>query len=98
MIYIKYQIIYKINSFIFNTNGAQYESKINNFKSSTKKVLNEYLDKLILIQKKKLYYNGYNNSTKIINTDKVLPHNFNLDYNPYTKYTSLKPDMNYLLA
>jgi hypothetical protein len=98
MIYIKYKIVYKINSFIFNTDSAQYKTKINNFKENTIKVLNEYLDKLILIQKKKIYYNGYNINTKIINTDSVLPHNFNSDTNPYTKLLNSKPDINYLLG
>lgn len=73
---LKVQILFDMNAFIFNEDNNYIEDKIINVKIKLEKTLNEYLDKIDEIQKKKLYYNGYNIKTKNLRTSNVLPYNF----------------------
>jgi hypothetical protein len=92
MVDIKITIMYKINAFIFNTDGYQYTEKMFRAKLEAEKILNNLLNQLILIQKKKIYYNGYNITTKLIDTSGVLPSNIVCDPNPdFNNITNLTP-------
>ncbi len=86
MVYTKIKILTKINSYVFNTKGFQIEKKIGEIEENIKKVLNSYLDEIVLIQKKKIYYNGYNNSSSILDTSGVIPYNILYDPNPVSRY------------
>ncbi len=96
MIYIKIKILYKFNSFIFNTMGYQYTKNIANVRENTRKLLNQYLNDLILLQNKKIYYSGYDNTTSILNTTNIFPHNILDDPNPFID--DLTPKMSGLLV
>jgi hypothetical protein len=86
MIYTKIKILTKTNNFVFNTRGFQIEKKIANIEENIKKVLNSYLDEIVLIQKKKIYYNGYNNKSSLLDTSGVIPYNILYDPNPLSSY------------
>ena len=73
---IKVKIINNIESFIFTTNNVIFTKQINKFKIKGEKLLNKYLDKILLINKKYNYYNGYNINTKIATNDNILEYNF----------------------
>ena len=49
MVDIKITIMYKINAFIFNTDGYQYTEKMFRAKQEAEKILNNLLNELILI-------------------------------------------------
>lgn len=92
MVDIKITIMYKINAFIFNTDGYQYTEKIFRAKQEAEKILNNLLNELVLLQKKKIYYNGYNITTKLIDTSGVLPSNIISDPNPdFNNISNLTP-------
>jgi len=73
---IKVQIINNIESFLFTTNNAVFTKQINKFKIRGEKLLNKYLDKILLINKKYNYYNGYNINTNIATNNNILEYNF----------------------
>jgi len=73
---IKVQIINNIESFLFTTNNLVFTKQINKFKIKGEKLLNKYLDKILLINKKYNYYNGYNINTNIITKNNILEYNF----------------------
>jgi hypothetical protein len=98
MVYIKTKILYKFNSFNFNIPGKQNSDNINNVKKNTSDLLNKLLNNLILTHKKKIYYNGYNRDSSILNTTNVLPYNIIADYSPYTKLHTQIPNMSDLLV
>jgi hypothetical protein len=68
---------------------TQYENILFKQRKAAEILIDELLNNLVILYKKKIYYDGYNNSSKIINYDKVLPYNilFEPDYktgiNPY---------------
>ena len=79
---LKIIILYTIES--FNLNGANLK-ELNENKLEIEKILNTYLENLLLLNKKDIYYNGYNNSTKILTTDNVIESN-RFDYqNEYNR-------------
>ncbi len=82
---VKIKIITKMNYFTLNTQSFQYSDKINDIKKNIEKVLNSYLDEIVLLQKKKIYYNGYNNTTSILDTSGVIPYNILNDPNPLSR-------------
>ena len=55
-------------------NGANLKELSEN-KLEIEKILNIYLEKLLLLNKKDIYYNGYNTNTKILTTNNVLEYN-----------------------
>ena len=73
---IKVQIINNIESFLFTTNNILFTKQINKFKIKGEKLLNKYLDNILLINKKYNYYNGYNINTNIITNNNILEYNF----------------------
>ena len=73
---IKIKILYKLNSLLFSTFDNNFNDKIVSTKNNTEKLLNKYLNEIILIHNKKLYYNGYNSNTKILDTSNILPYNY----------------------
>jgi hypothetical protein len=91
MVDIKINIMININSFVFNTNSYQYTEKMFRSKLQAEQILNNLLNELVLIQKKKIYYNGYNISTKIIDTSGVLPSNILSDPNPQFTNINIPP-------
>jgi hypothetical protein len=82
MVDIKIAIMYEINIFTYNTDGYAYTNKIFKAKEEAERILNKMLDELTLIQKKKIYYNGYNIKSKVIDTSGVLPYNIVKGTNP----------------
>lgn len=73
---IKIKILYKLNSLLFSTFDNNFTTKIISTKNNTENVLNKYLNEIVLIHNKKLYYNGYNYNTKILDTSNILPYNY----------------------
>jgi len=73
---IKIKIINNIESFLFTTNNNLFTKQINKYKIKGEKLLNKYLDKILLINKKYNYYNGYNINTNIITNNNILEYNF----------------------
>ena len=79
---IKIKILYSLES--FNLNGANLKELSEN-KLEIEKILNIYLEKLLLLNKKDIYYNGYDIDTKILTTNNVLEYN-RFDYeNEYNR-------------
>lgn len=79
---IKNEILYKINSFTFNLLSNAETVKLYDMRKTVENILNNFMKELLLIQKKDIYYNGYNTKTKIINIDDILPANyFDIDNN-----------------
>ncbi len=85
MLYIRIKILYKMNSFIFNTYGTQYSNTIIDTKDKTKLILAEMLDELVLLHKKKIYYNGYNMNSTVLDTSGVRPYNILQNNNPVSR-------------
>ncbi len=90
MVDIKIEIMYLINSFTYNTDGYAYTDKIFRAKTESENILNKMLDDLVLIQKKKIYYNGYNIKSKVLDTSGVLPYNIikNSSYQQNNNYVN----------
>lgn len=86
MMDIKLKILKNIKS--FDLNGYHYSEgnvKLEDIQEQAQKIMDNYLDDLILINNKSIYYNGFNIKTKKYLNQKILPFNF-LDYkNEYTK-------------
>lgn len=97
MVDIKIDIMNKINAFNYNTNGYEYSNKMFKSKKQAEKILNDLLDELVLIQKKKNYYNGYNHETKVLDTSGVLPYNIVSNPNPEFKNINI-PNMTDLIV
>lgn len=83
----KIKILSALNSLIYSVNGKQYEDKINKIKNKAEIILNNLIDELIVIHEKNIYYNGYNSTTRIIDTTNILPYNITNEpfYNKYNK-------------
>ena len=79
---LKLKVLYSLES--FNLNGANLKELYKN-KLEIEKILNTYLENLLLLNKKDIYYNGYNTNTKILTTNNVLEYN-RFDYeNEYNR-------------
>jgi hypothetical protein len=66
-------------------------------RKTVESMLNDFLNKLVIIQKKDLYYNGFNINTKIINTDNILPANYFDTHNQYVRNTKQYDVLNLFL-
>jgi len=97
LIIIKNKILSSIESFNFNTDNVAYSSKIFLMKKKIQKLLNNFLEQLILIQKKNIYYNGYNLSTKPLDNNNILPSNFMDTQNEYFRNTKLYNIQDYVI-
>jgi hypothetical protein len=73
---IKVKIINNIESFLFTTNNKVFTRQITKSRIRGEKLLNKYLDRILLINKKYNYYNGYNINTNIITNNNILEYNF----------------------
>lgn len=88
MIDLKLLILSSLNTFTINTFNSKITDKLLLVKKNIELKLNNYLTELSIIQEKKLYYNGYNNNTYIIDNSNVLASNF-LDPITYNKFSNL---------
>ena len=80
MVSIKINILNNIKSFDLNGfHQKQGEVKLEDIQRRAEKIIDNYLDDLLLINNKDIYYNGYNINTEKDLNQKVLPFNF-LDY------------------
>jgi hypothetical protein len=72
----KILILNTINSFIFTTLETEYQNILIKQKIAAEKILDKLLNNLILLKKKKIYYDGYNISTNNVNYSNVLAYNY----------------------
>ena len=80
----KISILNQINNFIFIYDNVEYDIVLFKQKLAAEKIINELLNNLVILFKKKIYYNGYNNKTINIDYSNVLPYNI-LYENNYKK-------------
>lgn len=78
-------ILNQINNFIFVYENGKYENMLIKQKISAEKIIDELLNNLVILFKKKIYYDGYNNGTINIDYSNVLPYNISYSSN-YNKY------------
>ena len=72
---LKINIMVTTNSLIYTINNWKYENKLRRVRNKLEEILNKYLEIIIKNNKKDIYYNGYNNGTKIIQNTNVIPAN-----------------------
>jgi hypothetical protein len=72
---LKDQILSQINNFIFIYENVEYEIILIKQQNSAEKIINELLNNLVILFKKKIYYDGYTNNTKIIDYSNIMPYN-----------------------
>lgn len=95
---IKNKIMYSINFFTFNILSNSPTVKLYHMRKTVENMLNDFLEKLLTIQKKDIYYNGYNNKTKLIESSNILPANY-FDYqNQRVRNTKQYDVLNLLLT
>jgi hypothetical protein len=94
---IKNKILYTINAFTFNLLSNVETQKLYDMRRTVESMLNKFMEELITIQKKDIYYNGYNNKTQIFNTENVIPANFFDVHNQYIRNTKQYDVLNMLL-
>ena len=85
MNFIRTKILITLNSLLFKLYSFQETNKIIKITENTKKLLNDMLDEIVLLYNKKLYYNGYNNSTSIIDSYYVIANNILSNTNPVNR-------------
>ena len=78
----KITILNIINNLIFTTIPIEYEKILIKQKIAAEKLMDDLLNNLVLLYKKKIYYDGYNNNSFLIPSSNILPYNIlnNLDY------------------
>lgn len=71
-----------INSFLFTQPQTEYEKILIKQKIEAEKLLDKYINFLVVLYKKKIYYDGYNSNRNNITSTNVLPYNilFETDY------------------
>ena len=69
---LKIKILFSLES--FNLNGTDLKELREN-KLEIEKILNVYLKNLLLLNKKDIYYNGYDVNTKILSSSNILEYN-----------------------
>jgi hypothetical protein len=94
---IKNKILYTINGFTFNSLSNAGTSKLYDMRKTVESILNKFMSEILIIQKKDIYYNGYNTKTQIISTDNVIPANFFDTHNQYVRNTKQYDVLNMLL-
>ena len=73
---IKNKILYTINSFTFNLLSNIGTVKLYDMRKNVENMLNNFMNELLVLQKKDIYYNNYNTKTQIINTNIIMPSNY----------------------
>ena len=67
-------------------------------RKTVERMLNKFMEELITIQKKDIYYNGYNIKINPIDTSNIKPSNFLDSHNQYVRNTKQYDILNlYLL-
>ena len=94
---IKNKILYTINSFTYNLLTNVATVKLYDMRKTVENMLNKFMDELLVLQKKDIYYNGYNMKTQLISTDSVIPVNFFDIHNQYVRNTKQYDVLNMLL-
>jgi len=94
---IKNKILYTTNAFTFNLLSNGGTRKLYDMRKTAETMLNKFMEELLIIQKKDIYYNGYNTKTHILDTDKVIPANFFDIHNQYVRNTKQYDVLNMLL-
>ena len=94
---IKNKIVYTLNAFTFNLLSNVGTKKIYDMRKTVESMLNKFMDELLIIQKKDIYYNGYNIKTHILDTDNIIPANFFDIHNQYVRNTKQYDVLNMLL-
>jgi hypothetical protein len=94
---IKYQILYIIDSYNYNTNNYNYSDKIYKIKKRVEQILNVFLKEIYIMQDKKIYYNGLTNNSNIIDKNAILSVNYFDSYNEYIRNTKSYDIQNYLI-
>lgn len=84
---IKISILNKINNLNFIYKNVEYENVLIKQKISAEKIIDNLLNNLVILYKKKIYYDGYNNKTINIDYSNVLAYNI-LDEPNYNKHTA----------
>lgn len=84
---IKINILNQINNLNFIYEDVKYENVLIKQKISAEKIINDLLNNLVILYKKKIYYDGYNNNTINIDYSNILAYNI-LDEPNYKKHTN----------
>lgn len=83
---LKITILNQINNFIFVNKNIKYDDILLKQKISAEKIIDELLNNLVILYKKKIYYDGYDANVINIDYSNILP--FNILYEPnYKKQT-----------
>ena len=72
---LKINILSQINNFIFIYENVKYDNILLKQKISAEKIIDQLLNNIIILYKKKIYYDGYNNGSNNIDYSNVLPYN-----------------------
>lgn len=83
---IKISILNEINNLNFIYKNVEYVNVLIKQKISAEKIIDELLNNLVILYKKKIYYDGYNNGTINIDYSNILAYNI-LDEPNYNKHT-----------
>ena len=85
---LKLNILNNIESFNYTTDNVVYSKKLIKLKDEAEKLINELLSELSLVQKKNIYYNGYNIETKVLKKSSVMPFNEFYNFNEFIRNTT----------
>jgi hypothetical protein len=98
LITIKDKILYSINFCTFNLLSNVGSIKLYDMRRTVEKLLNHFLEELVILQKKDIYYNSYNTRTIPIDISNIKPSNFLDTQNQYIRNTKQYDVLNlYLL-
>jgi hypothetical protein len=78
----KLNILYIINSFIFTQQEIEYQNILIKQKIEAEKLIDKFMNYLVILNKKNIYYDGYSSSKNDIKNTNILPYNilFEPDY------------------
>lgn len=94
---IKNKILYTINSFTFNILSNVATVKLYDMRKNIESILNNFMNELLILQKKDIYYNSYNIKTQIINTTNIMPSNYFDTHNQYVRNSKQYDTLNLFL-
>ena len=98
LVTIKDKILYSINFCTFNLLSNVESVKLYEMRRTAEKLLNHFLEELVILQKKDIYYNGFNTQTSPIDISNIKPSNFLDTQNQYIRNTKQYDVLNlYLL-
>lgn len=75
LIQLKINILISINTISYSLKENIAVNKMDRVKDKMENVINEYIKIIIDNYNKNIYYNGYNNGTKIIDNTNIIPNN-----------------------